>query len=109
VWSENVPPDKQFINYFSSSINQYSRPGLSLYGYADKPFELAPFNDGMKKAGYPVWSSPEFNIPKDGDWKKALEAVFNSEHPAKLVDIYNWSSINNTETIDLIKPLLEQK
>ena len=106
VWSENVPPDKQFLNYFSNAVNEYSRPGLSLYGYAEKPLDLEPFKTTMQKNKNLQWAAPEFNLPKDGDWEKALNAVFDSSNSAKLIDIYNWNVIENTDAVSILRRFL---
>ncbi len=110
VWGENIPPDKQYVDYFISAVNLYTRPGLSLYGYADKPFELLSFQEDLKKSGNPAWSVPEFNIPKEGEWEGALEKSFDNDTArAKLIDIYNWKGIKDTEAVPIVQTFLKQE
>lgn len=111
VWSEALIGEPRYMDYAASAYNQYSRPGISLYGYATKPFELPVWQRAMSKAGTPEWGAVEYSLPKtEPEAATAVTKVFLSADPhqpaAKATVLYNWNEHNNPENLSALKRAL---
>ncbi len=110
VWSEAVKGERRYENYFAAAVNFYSRPTLSLYGYAQDPGELSTLQKVLKNEKEPIWGASEFSTDKDAaSWTRALRNTMSgSENPAQVIDIYNWKEHKDTEAVTSIKTGLKQ-
>ncbi len=112
VWSEAVEGEPRHSDYAHAAWNYYSRPGISLYGYADRPFALPDWSKTIRGAGFTSWGAVEYSVPKDSPAKgvQALQAVLDSEvAPAKVVTMYNWSEHKDTAAIESLKEILQRQ
>jgi hypothetical protein len=101
VWSEALIGEPRYMDYAAAAYNDYSRPGISLYGYATKPFELPVWQRAMNQAGMPAWGAVEYSLPKaEPDATTAINQIFlnvEPRHPAaKTTVLYNWNEHNNS-------------
>lgn len=110
VWSEATTGDPRYSNYAAAAWNYYSRPGISLYGYADKPFELRDWEKMITESGLPAWGAVEYSVPKEKTaGVKALTSVLNSSlDSAKVVTLYNWSEHKDTPAIAALQQILNE-
>jgi hypothetical protein len=109
VWSEAQPEEKnKYVNYFAAAVNMYSRPGLSLYGYGTKPFELYVLHSGLRNAGEPRWAAPEFSTAPDSGPEALQASLANERNPAQLINLYNWREIRSTPIVPAIATFMEQ-
>jgi hypothetical protein len=109
VWSEAQPGEPRYSPYAPAAFTLYSRAGLSLYGYSDKPFDLHDWKNAVFANGKQAWGAVEYSAPSGtAAWVRALHSVLDSPIvPAKIVTIYNWSENKNTPAIPGIAQVLE--
>ena len=110
VWSESEPGDPRYTNYANAAFTLYSRPGMSFYGHAKNPLGLALWKKALAKDGYPSWGAVEYSAgTSEEGWEKGLTNTLDSETPAKVLVIYNWTQHKGTGAITAIKKTLEGK
>ena len=112
VWSEALDNDPRHSDYATAAWNLYSRPGISLYGFADKPFALPDWQKMIAEHGFGTWGAVEYSVPKDNvaSGVKALQAVLDSPIDlAKVVTLYNWSEHKDTPAIGALQQILSEK
>jgi hypothetical protein len=110
IWGEAEIGQAAYAPYHQAAINSYSRPGISLYGYATDPLSLFPWQQTLKKAGFPEWGGVEFSADKTTSaWNKVVEVTLSTvTHPVKVIDLYNWGEHKNTPVIPVLAQALTQ-
>jgi|SRR5579859_7168725 len=109
VWSEAKKGEPRYENYAAATVNPYSRPGLSLYGYAQNPLSLPDWANTLKQAGEPAWGAPEYSAGTSRlAWLKGLRNTFNNPVThAHIMAIYNWAEHRGTGAIPAIAAFLQ--
>lgn len=111
VWSEAEMGESRFVDYAAAAYNPYSRPGISLYGFATKPLALPVWQKALSKAGWPAWGAVELSLPKtDGDSDLAATNILatqleNRPH-AQVAVLYNWDEHNNSTNLQSLRRIL---
>jgi len=110
VWGDTTPEEKKYAPYALSSFNYYSNPGMSFYGSAQKPLDLAIFQSFLTKYRYPSWGAVEYSLPPEyNTWIEGLTNTLNpSEAPAGIVVVYNWDQIHDTPAIKAINDFVKR-
>lgn len=110
VWGDTTPDEKKYAPYALSSFNLYSNPGMSFYGTAQKPLDLAIFQSLLMKYRYPTWGAVEYNLPPEyNTWMQGLtNTLDNGRAPAGVVVIYNWDQIHDTPAIRAVSDFLKK-
>jgi hypothetical protein len=111
VWSEATEGEARHSNYAPAAFNLYSRAGISLYGYAEKPFDLPDWKNAVVENGDQAWGAVEYSTDKETDkWHRALNNVLNSSlDSAKVITFYNWDEHKDTPAMPAIKNILEEE
>ncbi len=92
VYGEADPKDSHYAPYAESAFNLYSNPGSSFYGHKDDPLASAQWRAMLTKYGNPDWGAIEYSdTPTAAGLSRTIAA-------AKLVDIYNWDSVQNSKS-----------
>lgn len=112
VWSEAVAGEPRYVDYAASAYNFYSRPGISLYGYATKPLELSVWKKALASADWPAWGAVEFSLPKTQPESDLAVSKFQSarlNQPApQVVVLYNWAEHNNSTNVASLQRILAE-
>lgn len=112
VWSEALAGEARYVDYAAAAYNPYSRPGISLYGYATKPFQLPVWRKALLSAGMPAWGAVELSLPKDAAGSMTatdqLATPVGEHQPAQVAVLYNWDEHNNPENRASLRQLLSQ-
>lgn len=109
VWGETDPSDAKAINYAGAAFNLYSRPGMSFYGFAQKPLLHPLWRQALANSGPDFWGAVEYSTDKDyQSWMTGLSSVFNSEVPAKVLVVYNWREHRQTPAVTAMADFLRQ-
>ncbi len=109
VWSESEPGDPRYTNYANAAFTLYSRPGMSFYGRAKNPLGLALWENALAKNGNPSWGAVEYSTGiSENAWKKGLTNTLDSQTPAKVLVIYNWTQHKDTEAMPALSTELKK-
>jgi hypothetical protein len=111
VWGEADESDPKYAPYAIAAVNLYSRPGISLYGFAEKPYDSKSWSHALSKASFSNWGAVEYSVPKDAAIaQNALANTLNSSNPrtlpAKVIVMYNWGEHKNTPAIPALRSAL---
>lgn len=108
---ETTPGQPRFSKYVDGAFNLYSRPGMSLYGYATNPLSNVPWYEGLKNHGFPSWGATEYSADKYFDiWLQGLtNTLDNPLAPAKVIVIYNWREHKGTPAVDALRVFLKKE
>lgn len=109
VWGETKEGQPDFVDYAAAAVNNYSRPGMSFYGFANDPLSLPVWKSALETNGSPSWGGVEYSAGVDGSaWQHGLTNTFtNTINPGKIIVIYNWDEQKNTASIPVISQFLQ--
>ena len=109
VWSESEPGDPRYTNYANAAFTLYSRPGMSFYGHAENPLSFSLWENALTKNGNPSWGAVEYSAgTSEESWKKGLTNTLDSQTPAKVLVIYNWTQHKDTGAIPALTTELKK-
>ncbi len=111
VWGEALPADPKYSEYAASAVNPYARPGISLYGFAEKPWESEPWYHALQSTGWPTWGAVETSIPNNSSAGNIGLGLLDAKPdfpPPHIIVLYNWSEHRNTAAIPVLQSALHQ-
>lgn len=101
VYGEADSSDSHYAPYALSAFNLYSNPGSSFYGHKDDPLASPQWNAMIQNYKVRDWGAIEYSDTP------TASGLIRTVQSAKLVDIYNWDSVqNNKSAVGAIKSAL---